>query len=318
MSKSKKVAAVAVLALLPGLAACASPAEAGSDDDAITVVASTNVWGDIAATIGGDRIEVTSIIDSPDKDPHEYEATARDQLAISQADIVIENGGGYDAFIDTLVSASDSDPVMIEAVHESGLDPEEEHSQDEEGHSDEEEGHDHIEGFNEHVWYDLPTAKALAETLAGELTEIDADGADTYSANFAEFSAEIDALIAQGGAVDATAGSDYVISEPVPEYLLQSMGLTDVTPSEFPEAVEEDTDVPPTVLNEVITLVSSPELALLAYNDQAGTGQTERVREAAEAAGVPVVSYAETLPEGMSYTEWMRDNIERTAAAVAE
>ena len=97
------LATVSALALT-GCSAAAAPA----DDDALQVVASTNVYGQLAAEIGGGRVDVTSLIDSAEKDPHGYEATARDRLAVQKADLVIENGGGYDAFMQELIDGSDA------------------------------------------------------------------------------------------------------------------------------------------------------------------------------------------------------------------
>ena len=101
------------LALLVGasvalLAGCGSSSDSGSDGSAsaapaaaskVAVVASTNVYGDIVARIGGDKVSVTSVISDPDQDPHSYEATAQDRLAVSKAKLVIANGGGYDDFL---------------------------------------------------------------------------------------------------------------------------------------------------------------------------------------------------------------------------
>ena len=75
-----------------------SQSETQNTSGKLQIVASTNIWGDIASTVGGELVEVTSIIDSVKKDPHSYEATARDQLAVEKANLVIANGGGYDDF----------------------------------------------------------------------------------------------------------------------------------------------------------------------------------------------------------------------------
>ncbi|MEO6115128.1 MAG: zinc ABC transporter substrate-binding protein, partial [Pseudolysinimonas sp.] len=105
----------------------------------IQVVASTNVYGSLASTIGGAQATVTSIIDDPAKDPHEYQADARTQLAVSRAQVVIENGGGYDDFVDTMVAASPNTRVeLINAVKLSGYDSS-------------------AAGFNEHMFYDYAT-----------------------------------------------------------------------------------------------------------------------------------------------------------------
>ncbi len=307
---------VAVPAIVLALAGCSSPAATG-EDDTLSVVAATDVWGSVAEAVGGDRIEVTAIIDSPDKDPHEYEATARDQLAVSRADLVIENGGGYDPFIDTLLEASGSEAAVISAVELSGLAPEEGSHESEEDDAHGEEEHGHIEGFNEHVWYDLDTAVAVAEAIAGELTRIDPEGADAYSAGLGGFREDLGEVEGDLSELHASAeGKGVVVTETVALWLLADAGLTDLTPNEFAEAVEEGRDVPPTVLQEVLEIVAGGDVSLLAYNEQAPTGQTQLVQEAAEEAGIPVVSYTETLPEGQDYVGWMRGNVERTAAAL--
>ena len=103
MKKPFVALALASVAAL-SLAGCSTTPAAGEGaGDTVTVAASTNVYGSLAAQIGGDRVDVTSIITSATQDPHSYEASARDRLTVQKADLVIENGGGYDGFIDTLL-----------------------------------------------------------------------------------------------------------------------------------------------------------------------------------------------------------------------
>ncbi|MDK7750869.1 zinc ABC transporter substrate-binding protein [Brevibacterium sp. UMB10442] len=169
--KSLRMASVAVCAAgALVLSACGSQS-GDSGGDKLNVVTSTNVYADIAQTVGGDAVDVTPIIDDPSKDPHSYEATSQDQLKLSKADVVVQNGGGYDAFMTTLLEASDSEPEVVDAVSISGLpgseglgnEPhhhghdhgEEGHDHDEEGHEDHdhdhgEEGHDHDHEGHEH------------------------------------------------------------------------------------------------------------------------------------------------------------------------
>src|SRR3954471_8353376 len=121
LSRQVVAALVAILAIALALAGCS-----GSSYDppaGIQVVASTNVYGSLAKTIGGGQATVTSIIHDASQDPHEYQADARTQLAISHAQVVIENGGGYDDFVDTMLSASGNKKVaIINAVKLSGYD----------------------------------------------------------------------------------------------------------------------------------------------------------------------------------------------------
>jgi zinc/manganese transport system substrate-binding protein len=307
--------AVAAVLLLP-LSGCAGAPAAS--EEGVSVVASTDVWASVAEAVGGNRIQVTAIIDSPGKDPHEYEATARDQLAVSRADLVIANGGGYDPFLGTLVDASGTEAVVLDAVEISGLAPHEDAAEHEDEPEDEHAEHDHIEGFNEHVWYHLGTAVAVAERIAGELSTFDPTGADAYAAGLADFRAAVEAVQADLDALHAVAeGRTALVTEAVPLWLLAEAGVTDLTPGEFSEAIEEGTDVSPGVLLEVLALVEDARPALLAYNEQAETGQTERVRDAAEAAGVPVIPFSETLPDGEDYAGWMEANVDRLAAVLA-
>jgi len=313
-----------MLAVLPiaalALAGCADDAnntDSGSGEAAISIVASTNVYGDIAHAVAGDLATVTSIITSSTQDPHEYEASAQDRLAVEEADLVIKNGGGYDPFIDTLLEGG-SGAVVLDAVEISGLAPEagEDDHGDEDEHADEE-GHDHIEGFNEHVWYDFHTVEKVAEEISHELGELDPDNSSTYQSNYEAFAEQIEGLESVAADLKATAdGKGVAITEPVPLYLLGAVGLVNHTPEEFSEAVEEGGDVPPRVLQETLDLFKDGEIAVLAYNSQTADATTEQVRSAAEAAGVPVVDFTETLPEGQSYVEWQQANLDNLAAAL--
>ena len=324
MSARTRIAAI-VIAAATGVAltGCAAPA---STTEGLSIVASTNVYGDIAATIAGDLATVTSIIDSAAQDPHSYEASAQDQLAIAGADLVVENGGGYDPFIDVLVEGSGTSAVVVSAAAVAGLDGDahsngEAHS-DGDAHSDDEakaedDGHGHIAGVNEHVWYDLHVMGDVAAAISAALVELDAANAATFEANLAAFQADLEAVEeAAHTLADELGGGAVATTEPVPAYLLAELGFVDETPAEFVEAIEEGADVPPLALQQTLDLIASGDLRLLAYNEQTASPETERVRAAAEAEGIPVVSFTETLPDAQDYVSWMRANIEAVARAL--
>jgi len=262
------------------------------EDSTITIVASTNVYGDIAQSIGGDLVSVTSLIASSAQDPHSFEASARDQLTVSKAQLVIENGGGYDPFVDTLLAASASDPVVINASDVFGL----------------------ADGANEHLWYSFAAMSLVVSSISDALTSIDPTNAETFAANAAAFTAQLDSLEAQAAAISS--GQGVAVTEPVPVYLLQSAGLRNLTPPDFTQAIEEGSDVPPLALQQTLDLFSTGAVALLAYNDQTASPETERVRSAAEAVGIPVVNFTETLPDGVDYISWMTSNIDAVATAL--
>lgn len=303
------------------LAGCGGqPPEKSDSDGTLSIVASTNVYGDIAVSVAGDHATVRSFIMSPAQDPHEYEASAQDRLVLDKADIVLKNGGGFDPFMDVLIESGRAKPAVLDAVEISGLaaDEDEHADEDEDEHADEH-GHEHIEGFNEHVWYDFGSMTKLAEALADELSELDPDHARDYATNVDAFTTQLDALEQSAQKVRSTAdGRAVAITEPVPVYLLDAVGLVNHTPEAFSEAIEEGADVPPRALKETLDLFGgSEEMALLAYNAQTADRTTEQVREAAERANVPVVDFTETLPRGKSYVAWQQDNLDRLEKALA-
>ncbi|MFJ2504078.1 MULTISPECIES: metal ABC transporter solute-binding protein, Zn/Mn family [unclassified Microbacterium] len=329
MKKPVVALALASVAALT-LAGCSTPAAGEGDGGTITVVASTNVYGDIAAQIGGDRVEVESLITSASQDPHSYEATARDRLTVQKADLVIENGGGYDAFVDTLLEDA-KDPHVVTAVefshdfpgneghdeaehdHADDESHDHDHAEGEEGH----EGHNHIEGFNEHVWFDPHTMIHVVEAISDELAELDPDGAKEFAANADEIVADLEGFEADLETIKTdAAGATVFMTEPLPGYLAAAAGLTDVTPEGFAESVEEGTDVAPAVLLEALKVIDGGEATALLTNAQTGGAETERVEAAAKDAGIPVVAFTELLEDGSSYSEWMSDAIKSLAAAV--
>jgi len=294
------VIAATALLLTACSAAGADPASSGAASGPIKVVASTNVWGDIAGVIGGDHVSVTSIIDDPNQDPHDYQASARNQLAISQAKIVITNGGGYDDFVTTMVKAANTSPTELNAATISGYDQ-----------------HPSDGDFNEHLWYDFPTVDKVASKIAAAYAKARPADAATFAANEKKFEASVAKLTATEAQLKQTyAGKGAAITEPVPLYMLNAIGLVDKTPQKFSEAIENDTDVAPSVLEQTLALFSSRSVALLAYNEQTTGAQTQQVLSAAKSNGVPVVPVTETLPDGKTYLTWMRSNLDNIGAAL--
>jgi zinc/manganese transport system substrate-binding protein len=264
----------------------------------VRVVTSTNVYGDIASRIGGDAVDVVSVMSDPAQDPHSFEASAQNQLAVSKAAVVVENGGGYDDFMTAMLKAPPRQPrTVLNAVRISGLDTGGE--------------------FNEHIWYDFGAMKKVADALASALSAKDPAHAKQFQKNAAAFEAGLQALEGRASTLKAAhAGEGVAITEPVPLYLLDAIGLEDKTPSAFSHAIEVGTDVSPAVLQQTLDLFSRHEVRLLAYNEQTSGPETTRVLAAAKAHDVPVVGVTETLPPGKDYLAWMNANVDALAAAL--
>ncbi|MFI1354148.1 metal ABC transporter solute-binding protein, Zn/Mn family [Streptomyces sp. NPDC020898] len=292
------------------LVACGSSSGSGSGADlsqnpvsssVISVVASTNVYGDIAEQIGGGKVKVTSIISDPDRDPHSYEASTQNQLALSKAKVVIENGGGYDDFVDRMLKSSDSSAEVINAVEVSGK------TAPAGGE------------LNEHVWYDFPTVAELADRIATALGEAAPDEAADFTRNADDFKAGLKQLEAKEGQIKADhGGKEVAVTEPVPLYMIEAGGLRDATPEAFSEAVEEGDDVSPRDLRATLALFTDRKVEALVCNEQTSGPQTEKVEQAARTAGIPVVAFTETLSEGKDYLGWMTANVDALASALSQ
>jgi zinc/manganese transport system substrate-binding protein len=267
----------------------------------VRVVASTDVYGDIAATIGGDAVDVTSLISNPAQDPHSFQASARNQLAVSRAQVIIENGGGYDDFMGTMTSSAKTTATILNVVDISGK------KADANG------------DLNEHVWYDLPTIAKFAGRYAAELAKADPSKAATFTANGAAFTAKLATLQAREATLRAKhVGEGVAVTEPVPLYMLNAIGLVNKTPPAFSHAIEDSTDVSPDVLKSTVDLFHNGAVKLLVYNEQTSGAETDKVIAAAKDSHVAVVPVTETLPQGKDYIGWMSANLDHIATALGQ
>lgn len=307
---SRRLAALITGASLVVLAGCGSSSDSDSGGStsqspaaasAIPVVASTNVYGDIVGQIGGTKVDVTSIISDPDQDPHSYEANTQNQLALSKAKLVVENGGGYDDFVDRMLKSSGASAEVVNAVKVSGK------TAPKGGE------------LNEHVWYDFPTVAKIADRIAAALGKADAADAALFTRNAEAFKTKLTALEAKEAQIKKEhAGEGIAITEPVPLYMTEAGGLVNKTPEEFSEAIEEGDDVSPRVLQATLAVFTDKQVKALVYNEQTSGPQTEKSKAAAKAAGIPVVPVTETLPAGKDYLGWMTSNVDALASALAK
>lgn len=319
-------AALAVATLVGGavLTACGSEGGEGSGSavDGPTVVASTTVYADIAEQVAGGNATVESVISDPTADPHSYEASPVDAAAVSGADLVIYNGAGYDAFVDRALDNA-GDVAVVRAVDEFARvtgGTVSDHSHDDHADDDhaEDAGDAHADesGINEHVWFSMPTAAAVAERVAEELATIDTEHAEEYRGNARAFADALSPLEEQLETIHDRGDFPYAQTERVGAHLFDAAHLVDLTPPGFLSSIEDDTDPSAADLAATLDLLSERRVAFLAFNTQTETPVTARVRDAAEEADLVVVDLAETLPEGTGYLTWMTGIVDALASAL--
>ena len=278
----------------------------------IQVVATTNVWASVVEIIGGDWVEVTPIIDNIAQDPHSYEASARDQLAVQDAELVIANGGGYDEFMEQLVAASEGEKLFIELVEGSH-----DHVDDGEAETDAEtvSEHDHE---NEHIWYDLHQVTEAAEVIAAAITELRPEAFDEINQNYDFFVSELENLELRVEALrDRALGLGVIAVEGVGNLMLEDAGFNILTPQDLADAIEEERDVPLTALEETRALIKNKLVVLLVVNTQVDDAVSDELITIAESVGIPVVALSELIPsQDMDYLDWMAQVIDDLQEAI--
>ena len=325
------VATLPLSALL--LAGCGGESTAAGDGDGTTVVTSTNVYASIVSAIAGDAVEVEPIIDDAAQDPHEYEATSRDQLTLSRADMVVMNGGGYDSFVTTMLNALDTEPAVVDAVSvsdlpgaaeaaESGHDHDHSHDHGSEGEDEDahdHEGHDHGPGsFNEHVWYSIPTMISLVDAIEAQLAEVAPDDAAQFEENAEALHGQLEDLqlriddLAQGHDGQAVA-----VTEPVALWLFEDLGLTNVIPDDFVYSVEAGSDVSPVVVADATEALETEDVQVFAFNPQTSGPEADALRDAADEQGIPVIEVTETIQTDDDYVDWMTATVDAVEQALS-
>lgn len=290
--KKFKLVTIAVSAAL-ALSGCSASEQvrwsAGSGE--IKIVASTNVWGSVANLVAGDLATVDAIIYNTNQDPHSYELTARDQLLINNADIVIMNGGGYDDFIQQAIDADSTPAITVNAFMASGDD----------------------ETRNEHIWYDVDQTGDVAAVIAAAIESLDESKTEEVEARVADFreklaerKAQLEALRAEPKTVFAT--------EPLIDYLLEDAGYENLTPEPFMEAIEEDTDVPPAAMQESKDIMASGRVDFVCLNESTKTPQIEELLKAN--ANVSVFGFGELLIQDPDTLEYDGGYFEMIDAAI--
>lgn len=290
-----------LILLLFLLSACGGSSTAtpggSSSPTAISVVAAENFYGDITRQLGGSHVSVTSILSDPNVDPHEYESNVQTAETVSKAQLVIENGLGYDTWMDQLLAAS-SKPGRIVLVAGNIA--------------------NHKLTDNPHVWYGFDNVTTIAQAITGALKKLDSNDASTFDSNLATFNQSLMPLEQKISAINSKyAGTPVALTETI--YLYQSTpeGLDVLTPFEFEKTIAEGNDPPAdtvTISNDQIT---RKQVKVLIYNVQTVTPITTNLQNEARSLNIPIVPVSETMPPAKTYQTWMMDQLDTLEQALA-
>lgn len=285
MFKVRRV--LGLLALLIGgmiLAGCQATTKQSSKK--LSVVTTTNFYGEMARAVGGKHVQVTSIINKPTVDPHDYEPTPQVAKQVAGADLAIANGLGYDGWMNKLVKSAGTTKLMRvgeDVLHRKA-------------------------GVNEHLWYDVQTMPAAAKYLANQLGKIDLDHRAVYQKNAATYidslkpiNKQVNQLKRQVAKLD---NRNVFVSEPVFDLALKTIGLK-VTNANFENAVEKGSDPSPKVVHQMQTALKRRQVILFVNNRQVSSSTVTNMVKLAKQNDVAVLGVTETMPANVTYQEWM-------------
>ena len=320
---AKLLAGAIIVALVgSGLSACSS--SSSQSPHKLKVVASTAVWGSIVEAIAGDKVEIKSIVNNPNQDPHSFEASVRDQAAVNSADLVLLTGNGYDAFMNQLIAASHQpkDHIVELAPNDKKVKP--------------------FSGSavnDPHVWYDFDIVSRIANDIKLELDKADPVHAASFAIGNSKFQKGVTSLkkrLKNVSHVTVCSGVERTKGSPCPTIINltnilqpESVGLrliakfsVDTTPPTVRQAVINGNDISVKDMNAIKVLFFGEivhrglffgpgwPIQWLVLNSQQTNPQIEQIKAWAQKAGMTkFVSFSESLPTGKTYLTWMSDNL---------
>ncbi|HTZ92591.1 MAG TPA: zinc ABC transporter substrate-binding protein [Streptosporangiaceae bacterium] len=294
--------AVAVIALTSSaglLAAACSDSSAGTRPGVVVAVGAENEYANVIAQIGGKYVTVSAIESNPNTDPHTFEASPSVAREVAAAQLIVQNGIGYDSYMNKIENSSpDSSRKVIDVQQLLGL-PD--------------------STPNPHLWYSPKTMPAVAKAVADDLAKLSPSHAAYFHANVVKFDKSLQPWLAAIAQFKAAYGSTPVaVTEPVGDYMLQAAGTDIMTPFGLQADIMNGVDPSPQYVSLQDNLFAQHKVKVFVYNQQVTDTLTASFLAAARRYGIPVVGVYETMPTpGYTYQSWMLAEVNALRKAVA-
>jgi zinc/manganese transport system substrate-binding protein len=292
------LATVGLVTLVAVGSAGATPAGANTPK-VVNAIGAENEYANVLGQIGGRYVHVSSILNNPNTDPHTFESSPSVAREVSAAQLIVQNGVGYDTFMNKIESASpNAHRKVIVAQNVLGLP---------------------TDTPNPHLWYDPKTMPTVAAVMASDLSALQPAHAAYFQSNLAKFNASLTPLHDAIAAFKAThAGTTAATTEPVADYLLTAMGIDNLTPFTFQADIMNGVDPAPQDITLENGFFTKHSVKVFCYNQQVVDALTTSIRQTALHAGVPVVGVYETMPTpGYDFQTWMLAEVNAIEKAIA-
>jgi zinc/manganese transport system substrate-binding protein len=305
VARRRPALAVGLVAVTLVLTACSPtagsvfPATTPGGGAVIRVVAAEDFWGSLAAQLGGRHVHVVSIITNPNTDPHAYEPTAGDARTVAEAQMVIENGIGYDPWVPELLAADQGSPTVLDVGDVVGV----------------------ADGGNPHRWYNPGDVQEVLARMVADFQRLDPSDAAYFARQRTQLTSEglrtYDSLITS---IRSTySGTPVGASESIFAMLAPALGLDLITPPSFLRAVSEGSDVSAADKETIDDQITHHRIKIYVYNSQNVTPDVQTQLAEAQAAHIPVATITETLqPAGATYQAWQVRQLRGIQAALAK
>ncbi len=301
-SKWRQTGSVLAIAVTLALAACggsggAAAAVGDCPVEPVRVVVSVGQWGDIVGDLAGSCGDVTTIISGTSVDPHDFEPTPADLAAFSDADLIVVNGLGYDAWATKAADAAESKSLVDAGVVVGKTN-----------------------GDNPHLWYGPDFVSAVADAVTAQLDALAPNAAGYFDDRSAAWHSAMRPYYDEVAALGADIAGDvtYGATEPVFDYMARAVGLVDATPKGYQRAASNEVDPAPGDLHEFLTAIDDGTVDLIVVNTQTSGAVPDQLRSAAESAGLPVVEVTEAPPTDTTFAAWQLGQFDALARAVQQ
>jgi zinc/manganese transport system substrate-binding protein len=297
---ARRVLPILCLALLAALAVagCGGSADGAGSDGKISAVGAENQYANVIEQIGGKYVDVSAVESNPNTDPHSFEASVSVAQQVARAGVVVQNGLGYDSYMDKIESASSSDSREVIDVQE-------------------------LLGLpdstpNPHLWYKPETMPAVAKQLVADFAELQPEHKAYFAANLKKFEASLQPWLKSLKEFSTKfPGAAVATTEPVADYMLEAAGIENLTPFTMQADIMNDTDPAPQAVALQESFFTEGKADAFVYNQQVTDSITEKFLGTAADNGVPVVGVYETMPTGYTYQRWMEAETAALEGAVA-
>ncbi len=293
-------AAAALAVAVAGCGTSATPAASANATTVISAIGAENEYANVLAQIGGHYVHVSSILNNPNTDPHTFESSPSVASEVSAAQLIVQNGVGYDTFMNKIESASPNPArKVITAQTVLGL-PD--------------------STPNPHLWYDPKTMPAVAKVMAADLSALRPAHKAFFQARLKAFDRSLTPWLNAIAAFKAKyPGTPVATTEPVADYMLQAAGTRNLTPFTFQADIMNGVDPSPQDISLENGFFTQHKVKVFCYNQQVVDALTTSIRQTALKAGVPVVGVYETMPTpGYDYQSWMLAEVNALRKAVAD